>query len=398
MLLESQQLEMLKQLGIADPRKLGGRERYFYILDNAGGIRWLFSENLKKPTFLALYNTNTLKGKIYKVLIHMAFLSHLQKYFVSGSIEFSLHEKILLLLKKLNIASFSIFTGTAGENRKVVIEANNTRSTLFFIKVPVTKSAKKLIKTESLNLESISHLDMKKTIVPTVSYFDEEYLAITNIKPKMKVIDKVGLIDIHFESFFEIYSKTVKTIVFTETEYFKESQKYIEVLDSTVENDIDPLLVKKIHTNLKLLSKSITSAQVINVSLSHCDFTPWNMYVTKTKLFVYDWEMGRNDAPLLFDFFHYIFQTEVLVTHHNYSEIKKEINKLLENKILKEILSEYKIDFNTYYSLYLMYNVSYYVSLYIKQKDLHIQAHWLIDVWNDALEDFIQNEGKVFDK
>lgn len=395
---ETQKIEMLNKLAIASSLDIKENKKYFCIFDNAGNIRWLFPEDLKKPTFLSLYNTSTLKGKIYKLLMHIAFLFHLQKYFTSTSIEFTLNEKISFLLKKLNINSFSIFTGTPGENRKVVIEANNTRGTLFFIKVPVTKSAKKLIKTESLNLESISHLDMKKTIVPTVSYFDEEYLAITNIKPKMKVIDKIGLIDIHFESFFEIYSKTVKTIVFTETEYFKESQKYIEVLDSTVENDIDPLLVKKIHTNLKLLSKSITSAQVINVSLAHCDFTPWNMYVTKTKLFVYDWEMGRNDAPLLFDFFHYIFQTEVLVTHHNYSEIKKEINKLLENKILKEILSEYRIDFNTYYSLYLMYNVSYYVSLYIKQKDLHIQAHWLIDVWNDALEDFIQNEGKVFDK
>ena len=377
---------------------LKGNQVFYTINNSDKDPRWIFPNTLQYPTFLSLYNTNTFKGVLYKMMMNIVFFFHIEKYFVSNSMKLVLNPKIEALLKQLNIVSFSIFTGTPGENRKIILEANNGKNTLYFMKIPTTESAQKLIENEIFNLNRIRHLELKNIYVPSVVLFDNECLVISNIKPNGQRINTKKIHTTHLYGLYEIYEKTVQSTVFVQTKYYEECLNYICNLETQVKNGINQLVIKNIQNNLEILVKKIKKGQLVKVSLAHCDFTPWNMYVTKTKIHVYDWEMGRDDAPLLFDFFHYIFQTEVLVTHHNYNEIKKEINKLLENKILKEILSDYKIDFNTYYYLYIMYNVSYYVSRYIKQEDLHIQAHWLIDVWNDALEDLIQNKGKVFDK
>lgn len=369
----------------------------YFINDRNQNIRWAFPDTLQFPTFLNLYNTNTVKGYVYKLLVKLIFNFHLQKYFVSGSMNGGLNEKYQSIIQKLNCTNYSIFTGTAGENRKIVIETNAGSYTKYFIKIPVTISASELVQKEKENLEYMNTFEFNSFTVPKIAYSDNETVAISNIKPNEKVLNTTKLFDVHLECLNEIYAKTTQRVIFEETKYFHETQNYLKSLETKIENDIDSFVIKKIYSNLCSLNNLINSKYIVHFSFAHCDFTPWNMYVTKTKLFVYDWEMGRRDAPLLFDFFHYIFQSEVLINHHNFNEIKLEIKKLLENQLIKNILSAYKVDVNIYYSLYLMYNVSYYVSRYIKQTDLHVQAYWLIDVWNDALEDFIQNKGKTFD-
>ena len=57
----------------------------------------------------------------------------------------------------------------------------------------------------------------------------------------------------------------------------------------------------------------------------------------------------------------------------------------------KEMIAKYKINFNWSYLFYVVHTASYYLNLYAKQEHLHLQAHWLIDVWTAATQDFIDN-------
>lgn len=54
---------------------------------------------------------------------------------------------------------------------------------------------------------------------------------------------------------------------------------------------------------------------------AHGDFTPWNTRIDASRLQAFDWEFFNADAPALFDRFHWIVQTGVLVQRKSCEEI-----------------------------------------------------------------------------
>jgi hypothetical protein len=304
------------------------------------------------------------------------------------------------MLKELNCTNYSIFTGTAGENRKIVIEANNNGETEYFIKIPTTQSSIELVQREKDNLVYLEQFYFNTFDIPKVAFSDGGIIAISNIKPS-HVIKSYDFSDIHFKVLVELYCMTFKKMKLITVNPIKKAVDHTQYLSMTKLDLNNKLHIKvdNLKTNLLKLKNIILQDQIkeIAVSFSHCDFTPWNMYITKDKLFVYDWELASHDTPLLFDFFHYIFQQGILVKHLNYLKIKQEIKEYFANETLKEIVITYNIDINKYYGFYLLINTSYYLLKYVNQKDLHIQAHWLIDVWHDALNNFVEKKGEVFE-
>jgi len=98
-----------------------------------------------------------------------------------------------------------------------------------------------------------------------------------------------------------------------------------------------------------------------------------------------DWELAA-ELPLLYDAFHYIFQTGILVKKVPFSELQKEIDRFRQEASTQLLLAKFQLDFDQVYRFYLLRNISYYSSRYIQQVHLHEQAHWLVDTWVAALE------------
>lgn len=72
------------------------------------------------------------------------------------------------------------------------------------------------------------------------------------------------------------------------------------------------------------------SGVTIPCGFHHGDFAPWNARVHHEKLFVFDWESARSDAPSLWDEFHFLTQTEcVLNAHHAQKSMIREQNRSL---------------------------------------------------------------------
>ena len=76
-------------------------------------------------------------------------------------------------------------------------------------------------------------------------------------------------------------------------------------------NNLDPSKMDALVKGLKQLYSTISLGEAIPVSVSHGDFTPWNMYCDDQRLYVYDWEMARNGIPMLFDLFHFSYQSVI---------------------------------------------------------------------------------------
>jgi hypothetical protein len=151
-------------------------------------------------------------------------------------------------------------------------------------------------------------------------------------------------------------------------------------------NGLDEIKTRRILHLLKKLYNSITD-EVITVSVSHGDFTPWNMYSDAHRLYVYDWELSSNGIPMLFDLYHFIIQSQVLIYRKSYSEVRKQINAIFRTPEVQRICGRYKLNASLHYRLYLLFTVSYYVRIYIGEKELLNQSHWLINLWLEALED-----------
>ena len=119
---------------------------------------------------------------------------------------------------------------------------------------------------------------------------------------------------------------------------------------------------------------------------AHGDFTPWNMFHANkgSKLHLFDWELSER-LPALYDLFHFIFQTGILVKRQSFLEIKSTIDEILKRPKLQEFIRENSLDVEQAYQFYLLRNGSYYLNRYLTQKDLHIQAHWLLDYWLEAV-------------
>jgi hypothetical protein len=63
------------------------------------------------------------------------------------------------------------------------------------------------------------------------------------------------------------------------------------------------------HDALKSASNDLDTAQIA-CGIHHGDFVSWNTRVDPKKLFVFDWESAAWEAPVLWDKFHFLAQTE----------------------------------------------------------------------------------------
>ena len=56
-------------------------------------------------------------------------------------------------------------------------------------------------------------------------------------------------------------------------------------------------------------------------STYHADFTPWNMFAEKNRLFVFDWEYACMTYPPMLDHYHFFTQTAIFEKHWQEKEI-----------------------------------------------------------------------------
>lgn len=368
------------------------RQGFYYFNNPDGTMRWIYPIETKRPNFLAFYNSNYYKAKLIKFGFHMAFLTGQSKRISTGKFYVYAKEKTRLetILGPNVKKAFSLFTGTVGSSRKFVIETHEGKKIQQFIKLGVTDAASKYILREYNHLEELKGLDSTHVIIPSVKLLDSNgVIALSNVKPKKNYATK---------DFTRKHALALKALHQTSL-----SQKKIEELSimSKVQINLTKLnafshkhkleYAAEMIEDLNHLNDQLELQKVIKVSLAHNDFTPWNAYVGKQQLHIYDWEMAIKDAPILFDLFHYIFQSNVLLKHQGYDNIRKEIEAAIGLPEIQSILEEEADNWAFYLKLYLLDNVSYYLNRYLNQDQLHMQAAWLLKVWYDALRSLKNN-------
>ncbi len=364
-----------------------------YINNSDGSMRWLYPEQSKRPDFLNLYNGSGLRARLISVGFKAVWKLGLDELFSSG--QFSVYSKIELpaeqYLAEVEEGNWSLFTGTKGENRKLVLQKNEGTKTKSFLKIPCTEKAAKLVENEAKMLQAMKDFDFKKSVLPQVKA-QVDAIELSNVKPTQSK-NSTRLYTPHLEALVEWYEQSATLVNQEELKQFTRIENCINRLKKIEElsNDISLNTVKKMTNQLEQLLNRMRYKDQFTVGLAHGDFTPWNLFYKEDKIYVYDWELAEPNLPLLFDAFHFIFQAGVLIEKAGFDVIDQRLTALKNDPIITKLCKQFLVDFDSSRQFYLLYTISYYLDLYVVQNPLHFQAHWLIDCWAAALDKEMKN-------
>ncbi len=355
---------------------------FSYINNPDGTIRWIYPSGLRMPHYLGFYNSSGILSILYVFVSLLLF--RMKMGFILRSGTFSIHYKKELPLLK-NVLSnkqdeLSIFTGTTGPNRKALVALINNDKIKSFIKIPIGMNSDDLIQNEFDMLNKLNDQTYKHIKLPKVEMKGKMLLQ-ENIKTDSGYSTTL-LGNHHFKAIGELYKRSNQITRLSDLPLFNEIHRNIE--------SINPYIsiphYKNLYTNLKILYNSLNANKEIHVATGHMDFTPWNMYLDNNKLYMYDWEMAGSDIPVLFDIFHFVFQSGILIERKSFDQINDDLIKITNYDEFKTLSKLYKVDVDIHLKLYLTYIISYYMVVYQDQKKLHKQVFWLLNVWNKALE------------
>lgn len=370
-----------------NPNKNNKVQSFYTIKNKDHSIRWMIPTVATAPYFLNFYNSPTFLSKIYKIIFKLIYLAKLQKLFF-GTVTLTCDKSLERYVpKSLLYDSLTVFTGTPGENRKVILGLIKNKLPVHYIKVGTTKSSGSNLQNELNTLKLLALEDFKTFVHPLITdSVQNDSIIVSDIKPKV-VIRNSAFSKSHAKFIYELgetYSRAQKICKLL---IFDEITAYISSLKKGIfcNNGLDTNIVLNAISKIENLISSLNKDALVTTAVSHGDFTPWNMFVGEEKLHVYDWELAREGVPLLFDYFHFIYQSNILSGDNNIETITQVLDETSQFPEMVALIKEFNINYNLVHSLYLCHTVAYYLTLYTKQTPLHQQAHWLVTTWDIAL-------------
>lgn len=364
--------------------------RFDYINNPDGSIRWIFPVDGSPEPHLALYNSNTRKAGIYRQLTRLAWKFGKPGLLSSGTLY--LQQKLVEKVKhNYGIQpgeTFSLFTGTRGETRKVVISLFKNGQPEGFIKIPMTPHAANSIQNENEMVIELGKYDLSTLSLPRISARINGHARLSNIRPGICIpADRITAI--HIRAMAELYALNHERKAIADTSAWENICRNMEWLNRELVfvNDINRAQVDTLLTLLKRVFSLINAGESVAVSVSHGDFTPWNMYCDEQRLYVYDWEMAQNGIPMGFDLFHFSYQSTILQEQKDHQAVSRALSSWARHPLTQQMIKKYKINLELHHTLYLLFTVSHYLRQYLCEKELLMQSQWMLNAWTPALND-----------
>ncbi len=339
-----------------------------YIKNPDGSIRWIWNASNRKPLFLKFYNAGTKKARLFTYLIKVVFALRLQNLIFSKNRFY--YDREIITLFDCN-EEWALFTGTVGPNNKAILYTNNS-----FFKIATTPNAKELIKKENKILTNNAFSSFS---VPKSKQISDDIIQLSDIAKKGVRTSRIG--KGHLKALTEMSFPNDQIVKLGSWKLFNELKKDFREIN-------DERIPKNMMRKINMLLDGLDADEAVGVSLSHGDFTSWNMYGSNDEIALYDWELAAFDRPKGFDYFHFLIQQGVMVDRKCWKEIYEDIKNQCAGDFCTTVF-EYDLDIvKKYLKYYLLINCMNYLKVYAAQPKWHVQISWLIEVWNNALNMF----------
>jgi len=313
---------------------------------------------------LALYNAQTKKAKALKAFLKKPFVDRFGGIFMkSVSIvttnDFNTRDKHDLILfeylkklLKLKNLDFAISLGTPGPHRKPVIQINKREGVIVgYAKVGWNEATNSLVKNEADTIKNLYLASFNSFDIPEVLHagvWHGRYVTILsspegNLLPPPRTLNTqyMGVIN-------ELADFNLKRMPILKSSFWAGLTGRVNKIKSEYYRCI--LEQKAMPT----IERALGDIQ-LPFHLSHGDFAPWNTFVRDGRLFLYDWEYSRPDAPAGWDLFHFIFQTNVLLENKRADELYKVIFRKTHNSVTKQYWGKLGVGEDTAKTLFRLY-------------------------------------------
>jgi hypothetical protein len=202
---------------------------------------------------------------------------------------------------------FAFALGTAGRFRKLTAQAmDEDGNVLGYIKIPLTPAAIERVRHEAQILSTLQAEPGLAGKVPKPLFagpWATRFLLFTTPGPQS--VGPTEFTKAHSELLDSIHA--VRAIQRAGTELVKETADLWRNSRATANDS----LRRSVEWALDAAEERLD--RVLPCGLAHGDFAPWNLRRFDHVLFAFDWESARFGVPCMWDYFHFVVQSEGLL-------------------------------------------------------------------------------------
>lgn len=346
--------------------------RKYICIENINGKKWIIDK--KNLTIgLEIYEPASFKGKLFKKIIpHCLLFIKVLKFFKVTEKKLVLDGEIEKYIEEYfgKYTTISVFYGTPSIHQKITVQVNRKNEILGYVKISELNMIGELFYKEAEILNSLTLKGVKS--IPAainVSCRDNFFYFAQSTEKKVFSYTVNTILKQHYEFIKMLGIKTSTKINFYESDYNKMLSRLRGNIGLECLNEKKQIILTTIKTIEEYFQGDLRS-----FGFYHGDFTPWNVFITNNKLFVFDFEYSRETYPLYLDLFHF------------YTQIKM----LIENKKAEEILDDFERERKKFslffdnvdlmYSAYLLSIIELYTSRndgILKREEMKYMSIWL---------------------
>ncbi len=322
----------------------------FFRISNASNKVWLMpARNMRVA--MNLYQPSGAKGKLLKSFFPILYpASIIRKAIKAEEVSRSLQPELRELFSnifKCDKLEFAIFCGTPCVHQKITIQIFRGNRILGYCKISDSEEIANLFTRESDILKKFCELGIDA--IPQCLYCGKVLGINAFIQSTAKTSSSATIHNwsTYQEDFLkDLHNKTKQTLTFEDTDYYNTLMSLKSHLDWL------PNCIKKDDVDRAIdVAISEYKGKQVEFSAYHADFTPWNMFIEKGKLFIFDWEYAQNTYPPTLDRYHFFMQTAIFEKHWESREIIDYINSHDGKWIDRKYFSFYILDTISRYTL-----------------------------------------------
>lgn len=290
----------------------------FYSFANADGKRWWMPAR-HMAIAMNLYQPSGLKGKLLKQGLPWLYWNPvIRKVLHAEQLQITLGDELRSLLEqifKLQGLEFSIFGGTPSVHQKITMQISLNTRILGYVKITDSEAIYRIFEHEKQILNTLHKKGVRQ--IPDCLYCGTlksgSYIFVqSTVKTQhSEIIHKWSNKHEQFLKDLDIYTR--QEVYFEDSDFCRD----LNALEKCLPKLGNP---PTLYKTLQEIKAQYTGKQVV-FSTFQADFTPWNMFVEKGRLFVFDWEYARLTYPPRLDYFHFLIQTAVFEEHLSAKEI-----------------------------------------------------------------------------
>lgn len=299
--------------------------RCCYRITNTDGKSWLLpAKNMRVA--LNLYQPSGRNGKLLKALFPWLHrLPFVRKAIKAKSIRCALRKELnerLCNIFGVKDIEFAIFEGTPCVHQKITMQLSCGKRILGYCKASDNNDIRLLFEKETAMLQQLARKGVtgipKALFCGTLSNGVHIFVQSTAKTTNSQIAHEWSILQENFLA--QLYKKTKQQLLFEESDYNHSIIALQEHLDWLPAN-IDRMVVATAIAGVMAKYRGKT----VEFSAYHGDFTPWNMFVEKERLFVFDFEYAALAYPPMFDKIHFALQTAIFEKKLQKEEIVTEL-------------------------------------------------------------------------